>query len=140
MYYAQDRTYSAVLLIFSLLVLGISISGTYVTLQSAPREPCVILDILNLTDNKVTDIVFLVNRTSENKEDIAYGSSYYILGEQYTCRSIMETVIIDSGFNYFDASQILSIILSVIAVIVFIGMCIFTTKVYYDSKDYIRFK
>lgn len=114
-----------------------SIMCTYLIFTTLNSQDCLIVDILNLTNGKLYDIAFMVNRT--NHTDIAYGSYYYEIGETYPCKVINDVVVLNGIFDYTNTIQDLSIIISTIIVICTLGILFWTIRVYFCDKNYIYF-
>lgn len=139
MYYAHDRTCSAISLIFFTGTMICSILCTYLIFTTLNSQDCLIVDILNLTNGKLYDIAFIVNITSSNVSNIAYGSYYYEIGETYRCKVINDVVILDGILDYTNTIQGLSVTISSIIIICTLGILFWTIRVYFCNKNYIYF-
>jgi hypothetical protein len=139
MYYAHDRTCSAISLIFFTGTMICCILCSYLIFTTFNEQNCLIVDILNLTNGNIYDIVFLVNRTLTNTTDIAYGSYYYEIGEYYACKMINDVVVLNAPLDYANTIQGLSITISTVLTICTAGILFWTIKVYFCDKNYIYF-
>lgn len=100
MYYSSDRHYAIYVLLTAVFYLLITCLVSYFGFQSINTSRCKVLDVVNMTDGKTTDIAFIVQ--DGDNQDIAFGTDYYYVGNSYTCYQIMGIHILDDGKSYIS--------------------------------------